>query len=122
MADPLDTVTKLIALALNNPNEEEARSAALKAVKMIRENGFTLMRPATVAPPPLARAAYWQDLQDQMARAHAQRQAQRQAPMDWNLDQYTYYGYDGYDGYVRRSGAQSQPTPPPPPFKPEGSE
>lgn len=35
MADVLDKVQKLIALALNNPNDEEASSAAMKAVSLI---------------------------------------------------------------------------------------
>jgi Protein of unknown function (DUF2786) len=35
MADSLDRVQKLIALAINNADEEEARSAAMKAISLI---------------------------------------------------------------------------------------
>lgn len=42
MADPLDIIQKLIALALNNPSREEAMSAALKAVSLIVEKEVTL--------------------------------------------------------------------------------
>lgn len=38
MAEPLEIIHKLIALALHNPNEEEARSAAYRAVEMIMEH------------------------------------------------------------------------------------
>lgn len=47
MADPLDLAKKLMALALNNPNEQEARSAALKAVQVIHEHKL-LDRPAAI--------------------------------------------------------------------------
>lgn len=40
MANPVDLVEKLIALALNNPSEEEAKSAALKAVSLIHEHSL----------------------------------------------------------------------------------
>lgn len=50
MADALDTVTKLMALALNNPNAEEARSAALKAVQMIHEHKLLVSRDARPSP------------------------------------------------------------------------
>lgn len=42
MADTLDRVQKLIALALNNPDEEEARSAAMKAVSLIVAANFSI--------------------------------------------------------------------------------
>lgn len=36
--DPrLDKIRKLMALALDNPSEEESRSAALKAVRLMRD-------------------------------------------------------------------------------------
>lgn len=49
MADPTEIVHKLIALALNNPNEEEARSAAYRAVAMIEENQIPLGGKTTAA-------------------------------------------------------------------------
>jgi hypothetical protein len=52
MADALDTVNKLMALALNNPNAEEARSAALKAVQMIREHKLSVCRVTLTQTPP----------------------------------------------------------------------
>lgn len=45
-ADALDKIRKLMALALRNPNEEEARSAALKAVRLISDHGFAIGRTA----------------------------------------------------------------------------
>ena len=42
MADSLSWVQKLISLALNNPNEEEARSAAMKAVSLIVAENMTI--------------------------------------------------------------------------------
>lgn len=38
----LDRIDKLIALATNNPNEEEARTAAMQAVKLIREHSCSI--------------------------------------------------------------------------------
>lgn len=52
MADPLETVNKLIALATNNPNAEEARSAAFKAVQLIKASGFTVERAGNAARAP----------------------------------------------------------------------
>lgn len=40
--DTIEKIRKLLALALSNPNEEEARSAAMKAAEMIRDNNITL--------------------------------------------------------------------------------
>jgi hypothetical protein len=42
MADALDRVQKLISLALNNPDEEEARSAAMKAVSLIVQQNMSI--------------------------------------------------------------------------------
>lgn len=62
MADTLDRINKLIALALNNPNEEEARSAAMAAVKSIRENSIVLSEKPTAptfTTPTFQRPAYY---------------------------------------------------------------
>lgn len=40
MSTPLELAHKLIALALNNPYEEEAKLAALKAVKLIKQHNL----------------------------------------------------------------------------------
>lgn len=40
--EDLDLLRKLLALALHNPSEEEARSAAMAAVKLIEEKNITL--------------------------------------------------------------------------------
>lgn len=42
MNKDLDKAKKLIELALGNPNEQESRSAALKACKHIKEKGILL--------------------------------------------------------------------------------
>jgi hypothetical protein len=66
----VDRIEKLLRLATNNPNEEEARSAALSAAKLIVAHQFVIGRPATPTPatPPSApydhaAAAYWQGMQ-----------------------------------------------------------
>lgn len=58
---PIDLCHKLIALATNNPNEEEAKLAALKAVRLIKEHNLLpgappVARRPTQAPPPPSRA------------------------------------------------------------------
>ena len=42
MAETVDIIYKLMALALNNPNEHEAQSAAMKAVRMIVDNDVAI--------------------------------------------------------------------------------
>lgn len=42
MADTLDRIKKLVALAMNNPDIEESRSAALRAVAMIVEHNIPI--------------------------------------------------------------------------------
>lgn len=42
MADHIDIIQKLMALALNNPNRNEALAAAMKAVSLIVEKEVTL--------------------------------------------------------------------------------
>jgi hypothetical protein len=79
MADALDTVNKLMALALNNPNVEEARSAALKAVQMIREHKLVVARQGGLqylAPAGNQQSAY--DMFTQQMYEQAQRAAKRQ--------------------------------------------
>jgi hypothetical protein len=50
--DPrLDKIRKLMALALNNSNEEEARSAALKAVQMMTDLACTISLSQPQQPP-----------------------------------------------------------------------
>lgn len=39
---PIEKVRKLLALALNNPNIEEAMAAALMAAQLIEKNNFTV--------------------------------------------------------------------------------
>lgn len=46
MSDVLEKIRKLMALALNNPSGEEARSAALKAVQLLRDHDVVLALPA----------------------------------------------------------------------------
>jgi hypothetical protein len=48
MADLLDRIRKLMALALKNPNHAEASSAALKAVALIDAHHVTLLVAAPV--------------------------------------------------------------------------
>lgn len=64
----LQRVQKLLRLARNNPNVEEARTAALHVVRLIDEHGLEVgpripatriepARPAAAPPPPAAAAA-----------------------------------------------------------------
>jgi hypothetical protein len=87
MADALDTVKKLMALALNNPNAEEARSAALKAVQMIRAHGIILQLHQVPAP-----------TLTQASLADAMRQARAKTYQD--LRQAVYYQAVRYQPFV----------------------
>lgn len=49
--DSTEIVEKLIRLATNNPNEEEATAAALKAVRLIVERGIPIGGKTTVVQP-----------------------------------------------------------------------
>lgn len=57
MADPLERIRKLLALATNNTFQEEARSAAHKAALLIKEHGIVLYMPGT-APGPTPRQPF----------------------------------------------------------------
>lgn len=48
--EPKEIVEKLIRLATNNPNEEEATAAALKAVRLIAENQIPIGGKTMVVP------------------------------------------------------------------------
>lgn len=48
--NPLERVQKLIALALGGASEEEGRTAAVMAVRLIQQHG--LLSPAVCCPPP----------------------------------------------------------------------
>lgn len=50
MADTIDQIRKLLALALNNPNEEEARSAAMQAARLIEKHNVTMGGQAVTIP------------------------------------------------------------------------
>ncbi len=77
--DILDKVRKLLELA-NSPEPEEARSAAHKAAKLIREHGLVLSKPVpfqrTVAE---ATVANWDDLWRKAEARAAERAAARPA-------------------------------------------
>lgn len=51
MADVLDRVKKLMELALHNPNEQEARTAAMAAVRLIDQHKIELRAKAAPKPP-----------------------------------------------------------------------
>src|SRR5437016_6280376 len=71
----IDRVQKLIALALNNPNAEESRSAALAAVRMIDEHKLFTHQPTAASRfPPQPGAAQQQndynDILSQMGKTY----------------------------------------------------
>lgn len=83
MADELDKIRKLMALALNNPNAEEARSAALKAVQLIQAGGFVIASAQPrVSPLYPDLAAFQRAERDRYQSAQAQAQAQSNAYND----------------------------------------
>jgi hypothetical protein len=94
VADPiLDKIRKLMALALHNPNVEEARSAAMKAVQLIAEHQFAVGRPAPAAPMPdlsgldemLRTMRKQQDEEFARARARTEREVERmRQQVEWN--------------------------------------
>lgn len=89
MADVLDRVQKLIALALNNPNDEEASSAAMKAVSLIVAANLSIGGQATDTPfDPRRRKAwkpdsefdtFWEDVVQQAGKARSQDDIDRDA-------------------------------------------
>lgn len=99
--DPrLVKVQKLIALATKNPNAEEARSAAEKAIRLMVEHNMTIGLPQPVPPsaplPPLgygfAQQSYQNTSLDDLLRRQAYQYAQnaaRDAAYDdmWNAAQ-----------------------------------
>ena len=57
-ARALERVEKLLRLAGNNANEEEARTAAVQAARLIREHGFEVrgkQQPLRLVPPAKAK-------------------------------------------------------------------
>jgi hypothetical protein len=85
MADALDTVNKLMALALNNPNVEEARSAALKAVQMIREHKLSVCRVTLTQTPPAPNRSPYDIFTQQMweQAQRAQQHYRQQQPIEY---------------------------------------
>lgn len=99
MSDPLERVGKLLALAADS-DSEEARTAAHKAAKLIREHGFKLVDPSTHAPS--SGEPSWVS----QARAHSS----QPAPEDvrrWHqsID-------DILDGFDRQARSRSTSAPP----------
>lgn len=71
-AKVLDRVQKLLRLATNNPDEEEARTAALQAVKLIVEQGLIASAPGATSRQPVGpqyQGAWWNDLGVDLAEA-----------------------------------------------------
>lgn len=89
MADVLDRVQKLIALALNNPNDEEASSAAMKAVSLIVAANLSIGGQAADTPfDPRRRKAwkpdsefdtFWDDIVQQASKSRSQDDIDRDA-------------------------------------------
>lgn len=52
MTTPIDKVRKLLALALNNSNIEEASAAALMAARLIEQHGFSVGGERVTMPQP----------------------------------------------------------------------
>lgn len=83
MADALDKIRKLKALALRNPNAEEARSAALKVCQLLDEHGVVLSLPARAQTvqrewyEPQRESDIWQAYQYTVQRAEQIRQEQK---------------------------------------------
>ena len=79
--DPrIERVMKLVRLALHNPNEEEARSAALKALTLMNEHRMVLSLPQTPPTPSMrAPTPEWMNTmrQQQEAMDRARREQER---------------------------------------------
>jgi hypothetical protein len=95
----INKINKLMALALNNPSEEEARSAALKAVRLIAEHKAVVSLPAPKQPlsawwsqPPPNNTIDYAAVQDAMRRAYAAACKQEDA---WAATQTTQADHNG---------------------------
>lgn len=75
MADVLDRVKKLMELALHNPNDTEARTAAMAAVRLIDQHKIELRTKAAPPVPPVppkrprVDVDPYRDLQEMIRRA-----------------------------------------------------
>lgn len=110
--DPrLDKIRKLIALATNNPNEEEARSAALKAIQLMVEHDVDITLPAVAAPSPSPPPfAYGAPSRDDLMREVLRHMGEQQ---QWAANQQ----YDAMrNSFNYTPPSAPQPTPEPPSF------
>lgn len=99
MAVNLDKLKKLVELASNNPDENEANSAARKVCKMLKEDGFKCFTPSSNGPSFNRQESPWSnfdDILENMRRASWTRQYTRtnqyrpqpedDGPFNWGYD------------------------------------
>lgn len=73
---PLALIEKLMRLALNNPNDEEARSAAMKCLRLMAEHNATITLPQPMPTSSQSNLTYdmLRDLMNQQQAAQNQQQ------------------------------------------------
>lgn len=99
----LDRITKLLRLATNNPSEEEARTAALQAAKLIVEHKFVIGReaPRATAPSPSPRPPSNADIVELLRRQAEATRRQYEAQQA------------GYDEWMRQQERRARASRPP---------
>lgn len=96
MADTIDIVHKLIALATNNPNEAEAMAAALKAVQLIQQNNI----PLGIVRPSRAKASW--TAQEEADFAETVAGLMKRPSPDAFVPETVYPSFDLDDGFMKR--------------------
>lgn len=79
MTDTVDIIHKLLKLATNNPNEQEAHSAALRAARLIEQHAIVLTLPERPCP---SYTAERQARADAEAKAYKYKQGREQEDRD----------------------------------------
>lgn len=76
MSGPLDRIEKMMRLALHNPNEEEARSAAMKCLQLMAEHNATITLPVSAQPKQASQSNVTYDMLRDLMRQQQQAQPQ----------------------------------------------
>lgn len=96
MADTIEVIHKLIALAMNNPSEEEARSAAYRAVALITEHQIPIGGQTTAAQPVTLTPEEKKDFEDVLSALSLRKNPDEFTPSTYHQD------FDLDDGFMKK--------------------
>lgn len=110
----LDLIKKLIRLANNNPNDNEANLAARKACRLIEEGKFNFnelkpVRIDNITPPP-QQATTWNDVKRSTEPEF--KSSRQHNPNSWTGFKFSQAQQDFFDRYMRRDWETPKYTPP----------